>query len=178
MSKVRRAPARGPAALLVLLLAALAMPAAGTFDEHTRLAVLCSYFDGHSPEQIVSGLGALSMRLMKPRTVRRWVATFEDTGSWIPARSRMPRFLMPSAHWQFVEEALQHDSTQYLEEIAGHVLVMAGVLYAKQQIAQTLARRGVTRKIADVRAMERDPIARTLFARDLNEYPRPLPLHR
>eukprot|EP01052_Picozoa_sp_SAG31_P079455 SAG31_NODE_39116_length_290_cov_2.230366_1_plen_40_part_01 len=40
---------------------------------------------------------------------------------------------------------------------------MTGNLYTERQVARALASHGFTRKIADVRAMERDPIARTEF---------------
>eukprot|EP01052_Picozoa_sp_SAG31_P004495 SAG31_NODE_187_length_20848_cov_22.521953_1_plen_90_part_00 len=68
-------------------------------------------------------------------------------------------------------QAITNDNTRYLREIALEVLVMTGNFYTERQVARALASHGFTRKIADVRAMERDPIARTEFAEVLNSFP-------
>ena len=51
------------------------------------------------------------------------------------------------------------------------VLCMVGTLYTEQQLSRELARRGMTHKLGDVWAMERDPLQRTEFAALLNALP-------
>ena len=160
-------PRRSQELLLAVLLAAEVADA--TYDAHTREYVLTLYYDGWSAAAIVRKLHP--GKLMCAQTILNWAATFKETGMWEPLRQRTPRYLMPSAHWDYVLQSIQDDNTLYLREIALEVLIMTGVLYTEVQLSKTLALRGITRKLADVRAMERDPVARSNFAQVLNDWP-------
>ena len=144
-------------------------PVDAVWSSDVRGSVLAMYYDGYSPEKIVANL--LPMTLMCERSVYRWAAMFRQTGEYEPLGHRTAAYAVAAADWPFIQAALEDDNTSYLHEVAASVLVMAGTLYTAVQLSRELARRGVTHKLSDVRAMERDPIKRTQFAEVLNDWP-------
>ena len=149
---------------LALLLALLPCCAA-TYSTDVQEAAICRHFDGESVNHFCAG-----MWMMARSTIYNWLEIFEKIGQMGPAWQRNPAYLISPEHWDHILQAVSEVNTRYLREVAVEVLAMTGVLYTHQQLSRALARHRITRKLADVQAMEQDPMLQTAFAQILNDW--------